>query len=323
MRIDLTDPTLWRYRALLPIDNVDPSISLGEGMTPLLHRQLGSNSVYLKLEYLCPTGSFKDRGAAVLMAKVKEWGIKRIVEDSSGNSGAAIAAYAAAAGIECEIYLPEATSDRKIKQIKSYGAKVVKVAGNRDATADATMEEAQSTYYASHSWNPIFFEGTKTVAYEIWEQLGHTAPDSIVVPIGSGTMLLGMYAGFLDLLQLKQIDRLPRIIAVQSVHCTPVYTELYGLAPNPVNRTVAEGISVGQPVRLEELVEAVKTTAGEILLVEDDEVLRGTEELGLMGVYIEPTSGTVVAGYHQAVAKGLIKPGERVVLPMTGIGLKK
>jgi threonine synthase len=257
------------------------------------------------------------------MAKVKEWGISQIIEDSSGNSGAAIAAYAAVAGIQCEIYVPASTSEGKIKQIAAYGAQVVKVPGNRDATAQAAMERAQSVYYASHSWNPIFCEGTKTIAYEIWEQLGFTVPDVVIVPIGSGTLILGLYAGFCDLLQMNQISRLPKILGVQSTHCSPAYTDLQGFERRPVTPTIAEGISVGHPIRQTEILKAIRGTAGEVLVVEDDEVSQGMQELSRIGIYVEPTSATVVAAYHQAREKGLLCADDRVVLPLTGSGLKK
>lgn len=323
MEIREDDPTLWRYRDLLPLDSDETILTLGEGMTPLLQRKIGDYPVYLKMEFMSPTGSFKDRGAAILMAKVRELGIERVVEDSSGNAGAAIAAYAAAAGIECEIYLPEATSEGKIKQIKAYGAKVVKIPGDRDATSRAIWEAAQTTYYASHVWNPYFFAGTKTMAYELWEQLGFAAPDTLIIPVGNGTMLLGAYYGFLDLLEMGQIDTLPRIIAVQSAQCTPIYAEFHNLATTPVRPTVAEGISVGQPARKAEIIAAIHGTGGQILAVEDEQVLQGVAELSKMGIYVEPTSGTVVAALYQALECGLIHPTEKVILPLTGSGLKK
>lgn len=323
MEIYSDDHTLWRYRNLLPIENSSAVFTLGEGMTPLLEREIAGWPIHLKLEFMSPSGSFKDRGAAVLMAKVKEWGVSRIVEDTSGNSGAAIAAYAAAAGIECEIYVPEYISEGKYKQIAAYGAHVYKVPGNRDATARAAMERTQSVYYASHSWNPIFYEGTKTVAYEIWEQLGFVAPDVVIVPIGSGTMTLGLYAGFSDLLRMKQIARLPRILGVQSANCSPAYTDLHGLERRPLKPTIAEGISVGQPIRQTEILEAIRETKGEVLLVEDEDVIQGMQELSRIGIYVEPTSATVIPGYYQAREKNLISPRDRVILPLTGSGLKR
>ena len=322
-KIDMKDFSLWRYSHQLPIEKKEAMISLGEGMTPLLKRELAGGQVQLKLDFMMPTGSFKDRGAAVLVSKIKELGINEIVEDSSGNAGASIAAYAAAAGIDCQIYLPAQTSVGKIKQIQAYGAEVVKIEGSRDDVSDAIMEGAEESYYASHSWNPLFFEGTKTMAFEIYEQLSNQAPHVLVVPVGNGTMLLGVYEGFIDLWKTGKIKKLPRIIAVQSEKCAPIYRTYYGYEDIKIKSTVAEGISVGKPVRIKEIMEAIKVTEGEIVTVSDPEVIKGVEELAKMGIYVEPTSGTVIAGYCQALEKGLISTNDNIVLPLTGSGLKK
>ena len=146
---------------------VDTELSLGEVETPVLQRDLAGQPVYLKLDYLMPTGSFKDRGAVVMIDQLAKNGVKEIVEDSSGNAGAAVAAYAAAANINCRIFLPADTSEGKIKQIKAYGAEIVKVPGDRDATSRAVLEAAQDAYYASHVYNPLFFAGTASLAYEL------------------------------------------------------------------------------------------------------------------------------------------------------------
>ena len=164
-------PGMWRYREAIPIAQDEKIVSFDEGFTPLSLLQLDGHSLYIKQDHLFPSGSYKDRGASVLISKAKELGLKRIVEDSSGNAGCAIAAYSARAGIECEIYVPESTSPGKLAQIRMYGAHLVLVPGSREDTAHAVMQAAQDTYYASHSWNPFFFQGTKTFAYEVCEQL--------------------------------------------------------------------------------------------------------------------------------------------------------
>jgi threonine synthase len=151
------------------IGNIKTDLSLGEGETPLLQRKIGGENVYLKVDYMQPTGSFKDRGAVVLIDHLKKIGVSEIVEDSSGNAGASIAAYAAMANIDCCIYLPADTSEGKIKQIKSYGAEIIKVKGSRDDTSQAVQEAAQKRYYASHVYNPLFFAGTSSLAYELRE----------------------------------------------------------------------------------------------------------------------------------------------------------
>jgi len=295
-------------------DRIPAAVSLGEVITPMLKRILQGRKVWLKIDYMQPTGSFKDRGAFAMVNKLKELGIMEVVEDSSGNAGAAIAGYCAAAGIKCSIYLPENTSAGKIKQISTYGASIVKVPGARDDVSQAILEAAQKTYYASHVYNPLFFEGTKSLAYEIQEQVG--VPDYIVVPAGNGTMLLGLYKGF------KEIGQLPRIIAVQSENCAPVYSKFQNLPMPEMKDTVAEGIAVGTPKRIDEMIEAVKESRGDFIKVDDASVTRAQQMLGAMGFYIEATSGAAVAGmlqYFEAEAAERFN----IVVPLTGMGLKK
>lgn len=297
-----------------PNETVKKSVSLGERETPMVRVKIANMDLYLKVDYLCPTGSFKDRGACTLINQLKALGIQEIVEDSSGNAGASIAAYAAAADIRCDIYLPEHTSPGKVRQVEAYGARLVKVPGQRDDTAAAIKEAASHTYYASHVYNPLFFEGIKSLAREIYGQVG--IPDYIFVPTGNGTMLLGLYAGF------EEIGKLPKLIAVQSENCKPLYNAFYGLKETPVKLTVAEGIAVGKPMRLQEMVTAVRNSQGEIITVTDDAVLEAQAILGRKGLYTEVTSAASLAGAIQYFPKG--KPDNyTVVIPLTGIGLKK
>ena len=186
------------------------TISLGEFVTPLLPLQVGKLDFLLKMEHLLPTGSFKDRGACSMVNALHELGIKKIALDSSGNAGAAIAAYAAAAGMECTVYVPDDISQEQVKQIESYGAKIVKVANGRMRACAAVKQNLGDAYYVSHVYNPLFFEGIKSMAHELYEQLGHHVPDYIFMPVGNGTMLLGLFLGFME------IGRLPHFVAVQS-----------------------------------------------------------------------------------------------------------
>jgi threonine synthase len=295
-------------------EQVGKTISLGEVETPILVRRLGEIEVHLKLDYLSPTGSFKDRGAFVLINQLKNMGISEVVEDSSGNAGAAIAGYCAAAGIRCHIYLPESTSPGKIKQISAYGADVVKVPGSRDETARAILSAAKTTYYASHVYNPLFFEGTKSLAYEVYKQVGQ--PDYVFVPAGNGTMLLGVYQGF------KELGRLPKIIAVQSSCCAPVYWKFHQLPAGEISSTVAEGIAVGQPKRIDEMIAAVRESQGDIITVDDEAVMQAQVSLVKKGIYVEPTAGVVPAGV-QNYFKDRPSQGLKIVAPLTGFGLKK
>ena len=293
---------------------VPDSLSLGEVTTPILRRTLGQVTVNLKIDTMHPTGSFKDRGTRVMVNALKDLGVKRVVEDSSGNAGASFAGYCAAAGIACTIYVPKGTSPGKLKQLAAYKATVIEVPGSRDDTARATLEAAKTTYYASHVYNPLFFEGTKSLAYELARQVG--VPDCVVVPAGNGTMLLGLYKGF------SEMGKLPQLIAVQSCHCAPAHARFHGLPPGPVTPTVAEGIAVGEPKRIDEMVEAVRVSGGTFLTVEDDEVLTAQAMLGEMGIYVEATSGTAPAAAMRHF-QGMNTDALNIVVPLTGSGLKK
>ena len=175
--------SLWRYREALPIDADTDIVTLGEGMTPLVPIDVSTPEHFVKLDYLCPTGSYKDRGASVLLTHLKALGVEAVVEDSSGNAGAAIAAYSARAGIQCTIYCPESTSQGKLRQISAYGAEL-KTGGRKTVwqQTEAVKLAAGTTCYASHNWHPFFLEGTKTLAYEIVEQLGWRAPTHVICP---------------------------------------------------------------------------------------------------------------------------------------------
>lgn len=315
-------PTMWRYREALPIADEASVVSFDEGMTPMIPLGLGSGTLLLKLEQLFTTGSYKDRGAAVLISKAKESGIDRVVEDSSGNAGCAIAAYAAKAGIRCEILVPASTSPAKLAQILHYGAVLNRVPGSREDTARAALAAAETTYYASHSWNPFFFQGTKTFAYEVWEQMGFHAPDALLLPAGNGTLVIGSYIGFRELLDAGLIGKIPRHIAVQAANCAPLFAMfrdgLDTVPPIESRDTIAEGVAIAAPVRGKEIVDIVRRTGGEVVAVDDAEVEKALLLLGRNGLYVEPTSALPVAAFlkYPAARSGT------VVAPLTGHGLK-
>ena len=312
--------SLWRYKEMLP--DVGEIISMGEGMTPIVEAEWKGMPVYLKLEYLSPTGSFKDRGTAVLVSFVKGLGIKEVVEDSSGNAGASLAAYAARAGIKARIFVPAHASPAKKAQIAIYGAELVEVEGPREEASKAVRQEAEKgCYYASHYYNPLILEGMKTAAYEIWEQLGR-APDAVVLPVGHGTLLLGLYQGFRDLLKAGLIDQIPALYGVQAKNCSPLFEasrlgieEIAGYVPKP---TVAEGISIARPLRAKEILQAVRETGGGILAVEEEEILKARKELAQKGFFAEPTSAVAGAALDQLAHLS----GKTIVVILTGSGLK-
>lgn len=295
--------SLWRYHHFLPV-NLDDAVTMGEGYTPLLKIDIAGSLVHIKQEQLFPTGSYKDRGASVLMSVVRKQGVNKVVQDSSGNAGCAIAAYAANAGIGCDIFVPSDTSEAKLAQIRAYGAKLILVDGDREATADAALEAAQSNYYASHCYNPLFLHGTKTFAYEVCEQLGWKAPDVVVLPAGNGTLVLGCYIGFKHLLDSGVIEQMPQLIAVQAQNCAPLFKAWQqGLtAPTIVNAdyTLAEGIAIANPVRGEEMLQAVKATNGFFVAVTEDEIAAALKLCFSKGFYIEPTSAATIAGLIKA-----------------------
>jgi threonine synthase len=312
---------LWRYREALPLPQACEVVTLGETLTPLLPWPSIPGSS-LKLEFLFPTGSFKDRGACVMLTHMHGLGVRAAVEDSSGNAAAAVAAYAARAGIACRIFVPASASSGKLAQIATYGAEVVPVPGTREDVAAAARAEAEHAYYASHVFNPYFFQGTKTFAFEIWEQMGFRAPDQVILPVGHGTLYLGAYFGFRDLLEAGEIPRLPRLIGIQAEPCAPLAAAWNGrpaAAPGP---TIAEGIRIAAPDRAGAILEACRQSDGDLLTVSETEIVSALRCLGRSGLYVEPTAAVAPAGALKLAAAGHL-PGEgTTIIPLTGSGLK-
>jgi len=325
-RINKRKPTLWRYREALAVKDDAEIVSFDEGFTPLVLTRFHGLRVGVKLEFLFPTGSFKDRGATVLVSKINELGIKEVVGDSSGNAGAAIAAYCAAAHIGCSMYVPESVSAAKLTQMRMYGAKLVRIPGSREETAQIALKIAQKTYYASHYWNPFFLQGTKTFAFEVWEQLGWEVPTNLIIPVGHGTLLLGAYIGFWDLKAAGMTEELPKIFAVQSESCSPLYQAFHqnlDFLPEITGKeSLAEGIHISKPLRWKQLIEAVRVTGGTFLTVSEEEIISSLKETGRRGFFVEPTSATVVAALKNLTRQNLIDPEELTVIPLTGTGLK-
>ena len=323
-------PTLWRYAEALPL--AEPAaITLGEGMTPLVTAP-GRPDVRLKVDYLMPTGSFKDRGAVLLAALADSLKVGRMIADSSGNAGTAIAAYAARAGIACEVYVPESTSAGKVAQLRAYGATVHQIPGSREDTADAAAQAADEpgTLYASHVHSPFFFHGTKTYVFELWEQLGGRLPHTLVLPVGNGTLVLGAHLGARELLAAGLIDHLPRIVAVQAASCAPLATAFQAGQDKPATitaePTLAEGIAIARPARGTQILAAIHSTGGNITTVTDDQVAAAHAALARAGLYVEPTGAACWA----AISAGLVGEPDTApdpdlpfaVAPLCGSGLK-
>ncbi len=323
-KIQTRRPDLWRYREALPIERDESIISFGEGFTPLLPVEIGGKEVWIKQDQLFPSGSYKDRGAAVMISKIHELGIRSVVEDSSGNAGCAVAAYCARVNIDCEIFVPADNSPGKLAQIRMYGARLNLVPGNREDTANAVWQAAQQRYYASHVWNPYFFHGTKTWAFEVCEQLGWRPPDSVVLPTGNGTLLMGAAIGFNELFQAGIIHKIPRIIAVQAQNCAPLYQAFIegGSKPAAVDArgTLAEGIAIAIPARGEQILKAVRDSGGAFITAGEEQIKDALLKMAHMGFYIEPTSAAVIAGLEQYLSGAA--QDELVVSVFTGHGLK-
>jgi threonine synthase len=323
--IDRESYSVWRYAKGF-LASARDAVSMGEGWTPLISRDWDGVRVLMKLEFMMPTGSFKDRGMTVMVSHLKSRGIDHLLEDSSGNAGASLSAYAAAAGMRCRILVPENASYPKIAQIAACGAEVVTVRGSRQDVADAAMRMSQEIFYASHNWQPFFVEGTKTLAYELWEQLGFRAPDNVIVPLGYGSNILGCERGFAELVRNGEIGRMPRLFGVQAANCAPYYAaftaDVDHLVPTAVTSTVAEGIASSKPTRVREVLSAVRDSGGEIAAVSEEEIVAALGALARIGLYVEPTSAAAAAGLTQLIAAGAIKRGETTVLVLTGTGLK-
>lgn len=316
--------TIWRYREALPIFDKHAIVTLDEGFSPLSTLVFDDREVLLKQEHLFPTGSFKDRGSSVLVSKLREIGIEHVVEDSSGNAGASIAAYCARAGISCEIFIPEQTGQAKKSLIKLYGAQLHDIPGTRDQVAAACLEAAQEHFYASHYWNPFFLHGTKTIAFEVCEQLGWRPPDTVILPVGNGSLLLGAYIGFSELLAAGVIGTMPRLVGVQDENCAPVaaaFKRVLDYIPDiKAQPTIAEGIAVQKPLRGKQILDAVRMTGGDMLTVHFQEIRHALLDALNRGYLIEPTAAVCIAGIKKYLHHAV--PGEVIVSAITGHGCK-
>ena len=324
----------WRYKELLPISNDDCIVSLGEGMTPLERtpnygEAISIAHLSIKLDYLNPTGSFKDRGTTVSVSKLKEFGTRSAMDDSSGNAGCSLAAYCAKADIECTLYVPASIPVEKLLQARTYGASIEQITGSRTDVAKAIerrWREEAGPYYVSHNLSPFFFEGMKTVAYEIAEQSYWQTPDHVVFPVGGGA-LLAAWKGFNELAQLGWIDKVPTFHCVQSEACMPIVQAFRKgkaqVESVPEGETIAGGIRITNPGRGSQVLNALRTTKGSVTSVTDEEILRHQRILAQNeGIFAEPTSCAALAGLEKLRMTGVIDDKESVVVPLTGSGLK-
>ncbi|MCC6803256.1 MAG: threonine synthase [Anaerolineae bacterium] len=329
------EPSMWRYRDLLPLAPGAVVPPLRVGYTPLYHAprlaaDLGIGEAWLKDDGLNPTGSLKDRASALVVARAAEAGIRVVSTASTGNAAAALAGMGASMDMQTIIFVPATAPEAKIAQLLVYGATVVLVEASYDVAFDLCYELCLSEgwYCRNTGVNPYTVEGKKTVAYEIAEQMGWRMPDAVIVSVGDGNIIAGVHKGFYDLLQLGWIERIPRLIGVQAEGSSPIVaawqTGMDVLDMQPVDaHTIADSISAGLPRDRSRALRAVRETSGAMLAVSDEEIIASIPRLArLTGVFAEPAAAAVYAGAQRAVKLGLITSDECIALISTGSGLK-
>jgi threonine synthase len=317
--IDHTKSSMWKYKSTFGLPDETPEISLGEGNTPLISLD---KDIFLKMESMNPTGSYKDRGSSVLVSMLKSRGVTTAVEDSSGNAGASFAAYSTRSGIVATIYIPESTSGPKRTQIEKFDANIIQVPGPRSEAAMAVLVAVQKgAVYASHAYMPFGLTGIATIAYEIVEQLG-LCPGTVVAPVGHGGLLYGLMRGFDALCRAGIIKHEPYYLGVQSERCSPIAAAFQNSTteiPEIIaQETAAEGVKVSSPVRGKQILEKIFASQGSILSISEKELICSYKELALKGIYVEPTSALVWA----AIRGSFTKYPKPVVAVITGSGYK-
>jgi threonine synthase len=294
---------------------------------PKLAEDMELGKVTAKLEFESLTGSFKDRGTSVMIAVAVESGVDELVEDSSGNAGASVAAFSARTGIRAHVFAPAAAPAAKLKQIEVYGATVHAIDGTREETAQAAVDiyRTRGMVYASHALSPYFLEGTKTFAYELLRQSSGNIPDHIVFPVGNGSLLLGAWKGFAELREAGRISDIPKLHCVQTDAVRPIAAAFAGESWSSADagETRAGGIAVASPARLQQIVRAVGEAGGTAVTVDEDSISKWQRSLAAReGIYAEPTSAAAFAGLASLVAGRAIGGGESVLVPVTGAGPK-
>ena len=322
---------LARFSYRLPIRSPANLITLGEGGTPLipLHR-LGDQldiELFAKLEYLNPTGSFKDRGNAVQVSVLLENGVDAIVDSAVGNAGHSTAAYCAKAGIRYIGFAEHDLNDIKMRAIAYHGTELHWAEGDRTARREAAREFAKvnNVLFFDYGKNVYFVEGQKTVAYEIAEGM-IDMPDHVILPSGNGSLLLALWRGFNEMLAAGYISQVPRMHPVQSTAFQAIESAYNGdsWTPEPDAKTMAIGVSIASPPRLARLVEICRESEGVPVSVPDPSTLGWQHEIALLeGILIEPTSALVLAGLAELLKRGVVSKGDRVLLPLTGFGVKE
>ena len=326
------EPSVWRFRPFLPLKHSESPISLRIGMTPMtramnLGRRLGLDNLYVKNDGVNPSGSFKDRASFVVLAHSIEENIKRVCVASTGNAGVSLACLAASAQIDTVIFAPETAPQAKVAQLLIYGARVFLVRGSYSQAFELCEQVCTNLnwYNRNTGTNPYTREGKKTVSFEIWEQMAFEVPDLVVVSVGDGNIISGVYKGFFDLHEAGLVDRIPRLVGVQSTGSASI-THAFtgdGVIRSVAAKTIADSISVSRPSDGEAALMAVKKTGGTMIAVGDDHILKSVRSLAACeGVFSEPSGAACLAGLERLVDDKLVRPKDRIVLLVTGNGLK-
>jgi threonine synthase len=317
---------LWRYREALPLADELTPVTLGEGIAPVVEDVVGNTPVHLVLEYVSATGSYKDRGASLLVSFASAVDAPLLVDDTSGNAGIALAAHAARAGLRVRVLVPEDAPPAKPRIAEELGAEVIRVPGGRAGAAAAALAEAEAgAFYASHAWSPFFLHGAKTAAYSLSEALRWSAPGAVIVPAGNGGLVLGFDLGFRELRRHGLVDRRPAIVAVQAANCAPLARAFAAGAaiPAPITEgaTAADGVRVCAPPRGAEVLDAVRQSGGSVEAVTEEEIQHARRELWSKGYAVE-TTGAVAAACVLRLGDTLRRRYGDLAVTLTGSGLK-
>jgi len=324
-------PGLWRYRELLPVRDDRSVVTLGEPEGPLVHLTESSDDggldLWAKDDGAMPTGSFKARGMTVAVSRARELGVSRLFAPSAGNAGIALAAYGARAGVPRVVYLPERADPRTVEAVGRYGTEVVRFGATiREAGEEARRREAGRGFDLSTLREPYRAEGKKTMALELFEQFaGDRMPEAIVYPTGGGTGLVGLYKGFGELRTLGLVDRPPRLVSVQPEGCAPVVQALRDgaarITPSTGAGTLAPGLNVPAPFSSERVLEAVRATGGTGVSVPDAAIVAAQRAMAeRFGVAVAVEAAATWAAVPELLRSGAVRPGERVLLYLTGRG---
>ncbi|WP_226039264.1 threonine synthase [Natrinema sp. DC36] len=334
-----TSEGLWTFFEFLPIEQ---HVTFYEGFTPMVDAP--EWDAQFKLEYVFPTGSFKDRGATTTLSRAVELGVEKVIEDSSGNAGASIATYAARAGLEADIYVPADVKQSKLMAIQRADARPVRIEGTREDVTAACLRAVEGRsnddavsagdsdaphqtgegWYASHAWNPAFYAGTMTFAFEVAAQQGWTVPDAVVLPVGHGTLFLGAYRGFSLLNEAGIVDGMPRLLGAQAAGYAPIVAALGGETTDEDGdgTTIADGIRITEPARGTEILEAIEETGGDAIAIGGDRIETALDRLHRNGFYVEPTCAVAPAALERYREDGVVADDDDVVVPLTGSGFK-